>query len=61
MRLLVKKELMLRHCIHMKFIEKNSQNKKIHFFKEWLAPLPDRSLPNIKIREFMIDTLRDVS
>jgi len=26
---------------------------------EWLAPLPDRSLPNIKIREFMIDTLRD--
>lgn len=26
---------------------------------EWLAPLPDRSLPNIIIREFMIDTLRD--
>jgi hypothetical protein len=28
---------------------------------EWLAPLPDRSLPNIKIRTFLIDTLRDVS
>lgn len=26
---------------------------------EWLAPLPDRSLPNVLIREFMIDTLRD--
>lgn len=26
---------------------------------EWLAPLPDRSLPNIKIREFLIETLRD--
>ena len=27
---------------------------------EWLAPLPDRSLPNIKIREALIDALRDV-
>lgn len=26
---------------------------------EWLAPLPDRSLPNVSIREFLIDTLRD--
>jgi transcription factor SPN1 len=26
---------------------------------EWLAPLPDRSLPNVSIREFMIETLRD--
>jgi transcription factor SPN1 len=26
---------------------------------EWLAPLPDRSLPNISIREFMIATLVD--
>jgi transcription factor SPN1 len=26
---------------------------------EWLAPLPDRSLPNIKIREQLIDALRD--
>ncbi len=25
-----------------------------------MAPLPDRSLPNIKIREFMINTLREV-
>lgn len=28
---------------------------------EWLAPLPDRSLPNIKIREAFIDALKDVS
>lgn len=28
---------------------------------EWLAPLPDRSLPNIKIREAFIEALRDVS
>ena len=27
---------------------------------EWLAPLPDRSLPNIQIRTFLIDTLKDV-
>lgn len=26
---------------------------------EWLAPLPDRSLPNIKIREALIESLRD--
>lgn len=26
---------------------------------EWLAPLPDRSLPNVSIREFMISTLVD--
>lgn len=26
---------------------------------EWLAPLPDRSLPNIKIREELIEVLRD--
>jgi hypothetical protein len=28
--------------------------------KEWLAPLPDRSLPNIKIRETLISTLQEV-
>lgn len=28
---------------------------------EWLAPLPDRSLPNIKIRETLIDSLKDVT
>lgn len=28
---------------------------------EWLAPLPDRSLPNIKIREAFIDALKDVT
>jgi hypothetical protein len=27
---------------------------------EWLAPLPDKSLPNINIREQLIDALRDV-
>ena len=29
-------------------------------FKEWLAPLPDRSLPNIKIRETLINALTEV-
>ena len=29
-------------------------------FQEWLAPLPDRSLPNIKIREILISTLQEV-
>ena len=29
--------------------------------KEWLAPLPDRSLPNIKIREILINTLQEVN
>jgi transcription factor SPN1 len=28
---------------------------------EWLAPLPDKSLPNINIREQLIDALRDVN
>ena len=27
---------------------------------EWLAPLPDRCLPNIRIREEMINALKDV-
>ncbi|CAF0824804.1 unnamed protein product [Brachionus calyciflorus] len=31
----------------------------LHAIAEWLAPLPDRSLPNIKIREALIDALRD--
>lgn len=28
---------------------------------EWMAPLPDRSLPNIRIREQLTDALSDVS
>lgn len=33
----------------------------LHAIAEWLAPLPDRSLPNIKIREALIDALKDVN
>lgn len=33
----------------------------LHAIAEWLAPLPDRSLPNIRIREALIDALKDVN
>lgn len=33
----------------------------LHAIAEWLAPLPDRCLPNIRIREALIDALRDVN
>ena len=28
---------------------------------DWLTPLPDRSLPNIKVRETMLNVLHNVS
>ncbi|RNA02761.1 IWS1 -like protein [Brachionus plicatilis] len=31
----------------------------LHAIAEWMAPLPDRSLPNIRIRETLIDALKD--